>query len=521
MKLKGKINEFSDVPSPYWIASTPETNYPVLDKDIEVDVAIAGGGIAGITSAYLLSKEGMKVAVLEADRILQGTTGHTTAKITSQHSLIYARLLKEMGEELSRQYAEANEAAIHMISKIVDEHDIDCNFVWRPAYLYTQSDDYVKQIEEEAQAGERLGIMASILNKISLPFPVKTILRFDHQAQFHPLKYLQALALEITRRGSYIFEQTQAVDIEENQGCSVITSNGKKVKADKVIIATHYPFYDGGGFYFSRVYAEKSYIIGVTIDGTFPKGMFISAENPTRSLRSQSMDDGELILVAGEHHKTGQSKNTNLHYHNLIDFAHETFRVQDIRYRWSTQDYMTLDGVPYVGHLTTQSPNIYVATGFGKWGMTNSTAASMILSDLIRKGDSPWAEVYKPSRSTSATSIKNFIVQNANVAKTYIAGKLEPALNDVEIPVGEARVIDVDGQKMGAYKDEAEKLHIVDITCPHVGCELEWNHAELSWDCPCHGSRFTFEGDIIEGPAQYCLSHIEEGPNPIEPNVFP
>ncbi len=518
IKIGGNKLEFKNLPNPYWIISTPETNYPALIENTNVDVAIVGGGIVGITAAYLLVKEGLKVAVIEANRILHGTTGHTTAKITSQHSLIYARLLKEKGEELAQQYADANENAIHTIADLIEKNNIDCDFMWRPAYIYTQSDRYLQDIEDEAKAASSLGIKASLLKEVPLPFPVKSALCFDDQAQFHPLKYLKALVPEILKNGSNIFEQSRAMNIKKEIDCYlVITNTGKKVRASKVIVASHFPFFDGGGFYFSRIYNERSYVIGATIKEKFPEGMFISAEEPIRSLRSQSSQDGELILIGGENHKTGHCENTNLHYSNLIDYAKSTFQVQDIPYRWSTQDCMTLDGVPYVGNLTAQSPGLYVATGFGKWGMTNSTAAAMIIKDLIKKGDSPWAPVYNPSRFSH---VKEFVVQNLDVAKSFISGKLEQTSENEEVGKGEAKIISVDGKKAGAYRDENDKLHLLDITCTHLGCELEWNSAERSWDCPCHGSRFDYEGNIIEGPALNCLKEIKEGPNKVEPNVF-
>lgn len=511
--------EFKEVPSPYWIASTPETNYPELTEDIKVDVAIIGGGIVGITSAFLLKNEGIKVAVIEADRILQGTTGHTTAKITSQHGLIYARLKNEIGEEGAKQYADANENAIRLIADTVKKLQIDCDFGWRPAYVYTQSDKYIKDIQDEVRVASALGIKATYLEKIPLPLNnIKAAERFDGQAQFHPLKYLKALAQKIPGDGSHIFEQTEAINIDDHDSPLVITRNGNKIKADKVIIATHYPFFDGGGLYFSRIYQEKSYIVAVKIKEEFPEGMYINAEDPARSLRSQNYKDGELVFLAGEHHKTGYGNDTNVHYQNLIDFGRNIFEVKDILYRWSTQDCMTIDGIPYIGNMTC-SPNIYLATGFGKWGITNGTASAIILKDLIIHGHSPWAEVYNPSRFRFS-SLKTFIGQNIDVAKSLIAGKLERLPENIEIKNGEAKVIQIEGERIGAYRDEQGKLHMIDTTCTHLGCELQWNDGEKSWDCPCHGSRFTYEGDIVEGPAINQLHHLEQEPNEVEARIF-
>lgn len=510
--------EFKDSPNSYWIKSTAESNYPQLEKDISVDVAIVGGGIVGISAAYLLMKEGLKVAVVDANRILHGTTGHSTAKITSQHALIYAKLKKEMGEELAHQYAEANEKAIHLIANIAEENKIDCDFAWRSAYVYTQSQQMIKAIEDEARVASALGIKASILEEIPLPFPVKGALRFEGQAQFHPLKYLKALAQKVTEQGSYIFENTTAVNILGDPS-AILTRDGKKITAEKIIIASHYPFFDGGALYFSRIYTEKSYILAIRLQEKFPEGMFITAEDPARSLRSQSDPDGELVLVAGENHKTGDGTDLNVHYQNLLNFAHETFPVQDVVYRWSTQDCMTLDGVPYVGHLTPQSPNLFVATGFGKWGISNGTASAMILKDLIVKGDNPWAPVYNPSRF-NLVALKSFVVQNVDVAKEYVSGKMAKLPDHIDIPEGEARTVEADGHRMGAFRDEEGELHLVDITCTHLGCELKWNDAERTWDCPCHGSRFNIDGEVMEGPAFNHLYAPGQCSNHVEARVF-
>ncbi len=420
---------------------------------------------------------------------------------------------------MGRQYAEANETAIHTIADIVKENNIECDFKWCPAYIYTQSDKYLKDLEDEVRSASRLNLRASLLAEVPLPFPVKSALRFDGQAQFHPLKYTSALAAAISKKGGDIFEQTRAMSVEKgkNKDYEVIAESGNKIRAGKVIVASHFPFFDGGGLDFSRIYAERSYVIAASIKQKFPEGMFISAEDPTRSLRSQSSDKGELVLFGGEHHKTGQCDNTNIHYANLLEFAHNYFEVLNVPYRWSTQDCMTMDGVPYVGHLTSQSPDIYVATGFGKWGMTNSTASALILTDLIVKGENPWTQVYNPSR---VPSIKNLVTQNVDVAVNYVSGKLARRAVNEKIAQGEAKVISVDGNSAGAYRDENDQLHVVDITCTHMGCELHWNDAERSWDCPCHGSRFDCEGHIFEGPALNRLMEMEEGPNRVEPNVY-
>lgn len=495
------LKNFKKPPQSYWMASTSAAEYPVLDKDLNVDIAIIGGGITGILSAYLLGKEGLKAAVIEADHILQGTTGHTTAKITSQHGLIYGKIKSQMGEELAQQYAKANETAIGAIAKIARENNIECDYVSQSSYVYTLQNDYIDKISGEAKTASSLGIKAVYLEETPLPFPVKAAVRFDNQAQFHPRKFLLPLAKKIVDGGSQIFEQTRIVNIEEGNKYILITDKGKKITADKVILASHYPCYNKTGLYFTRIYPERSYVIAIKAKDKYPGGMYITAEDPSRSLRSQASDDGELILVGGEHHKVGQGGDTVKHYEALIEFADKTFKLEDIPYRWSAQDCMTLDGVPYVGHFTSKTSNMYIATGYGKWGMTNGMASAILLKDLIVHGKSPWQDVYNPSRRTITASAKNFIVENINVAEKLIGGKLTTPPNNIDIKPGEGKIIETNKQKAGAYRDEKGTLHVVDTTCTHMGCELQWNSAEKSWDCPCHGSRFSYEGDVLEGPA--------------------
>lgn len=495
---------FDISPKSFWIDSTPQPTLPSLQEDLNVDVAIVGGGMVGITTAFLLKKAGYSVAVLESGSILKGTTGYTTAKITSQHNLIYDKLTKSLGQEKAWQYATANETAIKTISDIVTEHKIDCDFTRQNAYVFTQSDKYISQIEAETLRAVDLGIDATYANELQIPIQVKAAIQFNNQAQFHPRKYLLALANQVNEKLDTIYENTRCVDIKEN---SVITDTGKKVTAKYIVIASHFPFYEGLGMYFTRLHSERSYVVGVKTKEDFAGGMYINAEEPTRSLRYTDFDGQKLVLVGGENHKTGQSKDTSMHYSNLLDFAREFYTVEDVPFHWSTQDLLTLDDIPYVGNLTAKHENIFVATGFGKWGMTNSTAASMIISDLITKGENPWLDVYNPSRFTPTASAKTFISENLNVAANLFTGKIATLSKHSEIEKGHAVVLEGGGQKLGCYKDEEGILHVVDTTCTHMGCELNWNNAEKSWDCPCHGSRFNHKGVVIEGPAYKNLSY--------------
>lgn len=489
----------------YWLASTESTCFPSLEEDIKVDIAIVGGGLSGISCAWQLCKEGFRIAVLESGRIGMGATARTTAKVTSQHNLIYQRLLTQKGSEIAMEYAEANETAIKEMRSIANQLSISCDFQEQSAYVYTQQDKYRVQIEQEVAAAEHLGIKASFQETIPLPLPIKASVRFDAQAQFHPRKYLLGLAAELRRRDVSIFEKTQAIDLEElPNGHLIITNLGKRVMASKVILASHYPFYNKQSMYYTRIYTERDYVVAIKASEPFPGGMYITAEDPTRSMRSLRTADGDLILVVGDQHKTGQGGPTTSHYNALQSDAEKLFTVQEVPYRWSTQDCMTLDGLPYVGRYTDRTTNLYVATGFGKWGMTNSTAASMILRDLIVTGRSAWQEAYHPSRKTILSSAMTFLKENLNVAEQLVEGKLSGDETSSLEP-GEGKILFDQGERLGVFLGMDGSLHVVNAACTHMGCGLNWNQAEHSWDCPCHGSRFSVDGEVLEGPAVNAL----------------
>ncbi len=496
-------------PSSFWIDSTPSTSYPSLVGDIHVDVVILGGGMTGISSAYLLAQAGLKTVVLESDRILLGTTGHTTGKLTIQHNLIYDQLIKQIGETKAKLYAEANQDAIEFIAKVIEEEGIDCDFTRQSAYLYTQKRRHLRDLEKEMEATQKIGIQAHLIDEIPINLPVKGALRFDNQAQFHPRKYLLALAERFLGMGGNIFEQTKAVDIQGKGPFIVDTGQGIKVRADYVIMACHYPFHILPGLYVARIYQEREYAVVVKAKEQFPGGMYVNIEDPPRSLRSLSTPEGEHILVVGERHRTGTGKNLTRHYKNLMEFAQTLFTVEDFPYHWSTQDCTTLDDVPYIGPVSKDKPNLLMATGYRKWGMTHSTVAALILRDRIVKGISPWQEVYNPGREGSLKSKKQFVFNTGDLIYHFVAGKLKKGEEEYFLSPGEAVIANINGRRGGIYKDREGKLHIVDTTCTHLGCELQWNDGELSWDCPCHGSRYDIDGNPLSGPTLKPLARLE------------
>jgi len=485
----------------YWRKTSNLPTFPTLTEDIKTDVCIIGGGITGITTAYLLSKEGLTVTLLEADKILQETTGNTTAKITLQHGLIYDELIGNIGEEQTKRYYEANRQGQQFIKETVKKLSINCLLTEEDSYLYATSDNYAKKIEKEYKAYQKLGINSQWTDSIPLPIQTSAVLNMTNQYQFHPLIYLHSLLLDMQKNNVAIFEQTPAQDIEEKNIPTVSTQNGYRVSCKHVVIASHFPFYDKKGIYFARMYAERSYCIAAKANNPYPGGMYYNGEKPVRSIRSIKNDEEEWIIISGENHKTGQDEKTASHYDALKAFSKDIFKTDKAVYSWSAQDLTTLDKLPYVGMLTKHSPSILIATGFRKWGMTNGTAGSLLLRDIIMEKDNPYRTLFSPSRFHPDPAIKTFIATNLDVAKQFVSGKLDMGEQKKALSPNEGAIFHVDGKKVGCYKDSGGTIHKVDTTCTHLGCEVAWNANEKTWDCPCHGSRFAYTGEVIEGPA--------------------
>jgi Rieske Fe-S protein len=331
------------------------------------------------------------------------------------------------------------------------------------------------------------------------------------QAQFHPLKYLKKLAEDFIAAGGAIFENTTAVDIEEGDTPTVMTRDGHRVSCKYLIMASHFPFYDKKGLYFTRMYAERSYAIGIKAKKDYPGGMYLSVDEPSRSLRFTPVNGEPLVIVGGESHQTGQGPDTLLHYLALESFADVHFGIKEYKYRWSTQDLITIDKLPYIGEITADNPRILTATGFRKWGMTNGTTAARLLSDMILEKENPYQKLFSPTRHFKADpTIKKLFTINADVAGHLLKGKLEYVGKDADdLHNDEGAVVMVNGKRAGAYKDTDGVLHIVDTTCTHLGCECEWNHGERTWDCPCHGSRYSIDGEVLEGPTHKPLKKID------------
>lgn len=498
-----------EYPYSYWYQDVKLPSFKELDQSIKTEVAIIGAGMTGITTAYLLSQKGLKVTVIDAGSVISSTSGHTTAKITIQHGLIYNQLIKNFNLETAKKYFQANKNALEYIKKTIKKHEIMCDFSLEDAYLYTNSQEYLEKVKKEAKAYEQIGIEHSVIKELPIPLSIKEGIMIKDQAQFHPVKYLRALIDECIKNDVEFYDNTTAIDVEYTDYPIVLTKNNHRINCDYLISASHYPFYDGQAFFPTRMYADRSYITAYRYDQEFSGGMYISAESPNRSIRRTVNDSGEqFLLIGGESHKVGQGEETIFHYEALQEFAKETFNVNHCLYRWSAQDLVTLDDIPYIGPITEGKENILVATGYRKWGMTTSTVAAQIMADIVTKSENDYKNIFSPARKISNQAIKNFVKYNADVAKHLIKGKMEYVKSHKDLPKDSAALIRINGKRSGVYRDPNDKLHAVDTTCTHLGCEVNWNDGERTWDCPCHGSRFSYTGEVIEGPAKKPLKSI-------------
>lgn len=487
-----------------WLADAPLTAYPALEQRHEVDVAVIGGGIVGLTAALLLQRAGLSTAVLEARRIGTGVTGASTGKVTSLHSAKYSLIEGKFDAVAARRYADANEHGLARLAAFAEElaeAGHDCRFERQAAYTYTSDRARVQTLRDEADAARRAGLAATFTEDGPLPFPIAGAVRVDSQAQIDPYRYAVGLADAAVRAGAQVFEHSRVHDVIAEQGKQVCRLHGHvELRAERVIVATLLPFLDRGGF-FARTAPIRSYGIAVSLDGPAPPGMHINIDQPTRSTRPRP--GGEGLVVIGEQHKVGQEPDTRRRDEALETWTRKHFPVRSVDYRWSTQDYQSADEIPYVGRMPRGPEQILVATGFGKWGLSSGTAAAMMLEDLIRGRSNAWLELFDATRIDVLASARKVIEENANVAKRFVGDRLRslnaPPIED--LAPGEGGIVRDGDQRVAAYRDESGNMFACSPICTHMGCYLQWNPAEKSWDCPCHGSRFDYRGEVLQGPA--------------------
>lgn len=490
----------------FWMATTGHPVHPPLTEDIEVDVVVVGGGIAGLSTAWELARTGRQVAVVEADRIASGVTGYTTAKVSALHSLVYDGLRRTHGADAARLYALSQQDAVERVAEIVRELGIDCDLERVSAYSYAAEDASRSAIEAEAEAAVEAGLPASYVTGTELPFEVAGAVRLDDQIQFHPRKYLLALADDLLGRGGLVFERSRVTGLSEGTPCRVTTESGSSVTARDVVVATHYPVFDRA-MLFARLSPRRELVVAAPIDADrAPKGIYMTEDEGKRSVRTAPLGNGQrLLIVTGESFTpgTGDAREAFL---RLDSWMHSRFPVGPTAYRWAAQDNDPSDTVPLVGPFHIGARHTYVATGFGGWGMTGGVLSGRLLSALVAgTGDElPWAGLYDPRRLGSALrEAPSLLGMQAEVAKHFAGDRLKVTHVDTvdAIRPGTGAVVRVNGRRRAVYRDQDGTTHAVSARCTHLGCLVAFNEAETSWECPCHGSRFGVDGAVLQGPA--------------------
>lgn len=486
-----------------WVPAASRT-YPRLGRDVTADVAVVGGGIVGLTTARLLQQRGRQVVLLESRQIGRQVTGGSSAKITSQHSLRYHQLQGTFGADIARAYAAANQWAVEEIARTVDDLDIDCSFERRPAYVFTADTGKRGAFEDEARVAAELGLPARLMETLPLPIPAVSAVVFDHQAQFDPYAYVAALAEDFVDSGGEIFETTRVTEVAE-RAPHVLTTVGGRVTAQDVVIATNLPIIDRGQ-YFARAVPRAHLVLAARVSSA-ADGMFISVDEPTRSMRWTERSDGLWLVLTGPRFPPG-SQDTVRGFQDLEEFVRQYFPVESVDYRWWNEDYYSVDGMPYVGTVGPDTPRLYLATGFSGWGITNGTVAGRILADSITGVSNEWASAFDSNRPAIAdgspfASVGRVLKEGFSAAQDFLVGHLgAPGRTDFSaLAAREGAVMEIGDEQVAVSRDADGALHAVSAICTHLGCVLAWNRAMQTWDCGCHGSCFTADGQVLRGPA--------------------
>ena len=492
---------------PVWASPQFEPVFrPLESSDVEIDVAIIGGGVTGLTAALLLKRSGKRVAVFEARQILDGVTGSTTSHLTQIVDTRYHVIEEKFGREGARLVAESSGASIDLIERIVNEMKIDCGFERVPGFLFAETSQQHDELQFELPATIRSGVQAAAQAlPPGLPFSVKGAMRVENQAQLDPRAYLVPIALELNSNGSHVFEKTPVIAIHEGSPCWLETAGGPTVKAKHVIVATHSPL--NLVLLQTKIAHYQSYVIS----GPVPQrtsGLLWDMADPYHYVRTQQTKHGLQLIIGGEDHKTGQEPDTEAAFERLTEYARRFHMVPD--HRWSAQVIEPVDGLPFIGR-NSGSSKVFVATGYSGNGMTFGTIAAMVLSDLILGRPNPWASLYDATRIKPVASLKSYIQENVDFPLNLISGVLKaPETRSLEdVKNDEGKIVLTEGKRLAVFRDDEGELHAVSSVCTHLGCHVAFNNAQKSWDCPCHGSRFSIDGEVLDGPAVKPLERYE------------
>jgi glycine/D-amino acid oxidase-like deaminating enzyme/nitrite reductase/ring-hydroxylating ferredoxin subunit len=484
---------------------------PVNDPDTEIvyDVIIVGGGITGVSTALLLQNAGKKCLVIEANNLCFGTSGGTTAHLNTLLDTPYTTILKNFEKDNAVLVARAVKEAIELIKQNIREYKIECGFEDSCAYLFSENHEQTEELDEIYDACREVGLDVSHSLTLPIEMDFEKTIEVRGQAKFHPVKYVYALADAYERAGGVILQHCRVDEIQDTDGITAETTYGN-FRCNNLIYATHIP--PGINLIHLRCEPWRSYAMAFTLkNGKYPNDLLYDMYDPYHYIRSQKIDDREYMIVGGEDHKTGESENPGASFLRLESYIRKHFDVDEISFKWSSQYFESADGLPYIGHLPGHPGNIFVATGYGGNGMTYSAVAAQLLTKMILKEDSPYIKLFDPNRIKPVAGFTTFLKHNVDVLKKFIDKWFDKERLDelVEMAPGEGKVIKIDGEKVALFKDEHGELHAINPVCTHMKCSVAFNNAEQTWDCPCHGSRFSIEGQMLTGPASHDLEKIE------------
>lgn len=492
----------------FWRKNLPSSlRFSPLSAPVETEVCVIGGGITGLTTAYLLCREGLHVTLLEADRIGSGTTGATTAHLDPLTDLHLSELIEKFGLTQAQEVIDSGMKAIDFIESTIDRLQFSADFKRVSGNYYSEKNEDKERLHQEWKAAKDLGLSAQLKENPPLPWPAQVIMEVKGLGQLDPLKYLYGLMEECLSTGRLqIFEQTRVVDIDSGSTCRVLTETvhdlHHEVQAHAVIMATHLPLGRMVSLQ-TRAFPYRSYVLGLRLAQQIPQGLYWDLEEPYHYLRQVEDERGPLLLVGGVDHKTGALSDTKKQYEELEHFARSRMLVGTVDYSWSSQYYESADGLPYIGEAPFER-NVYVATGFGGTGLTFGTTAAMMISNDVLGLEVPWQKLYTPSRVRPLVSAKKFIQENSNVAghliKDFFKAAPEAHEEMASLKRRDGKILSMNGEKYAVYRDEKNQLHILSAVCTHFKCQVNWNNAEKSWDCPCHGGRYHPNGEVMCGP---------------------